>query len=168
MTVSNSEKGLKTGSKAPMIDTVDIYGEKIKLTDILQEHRGLLIDFFRGAWWHYWKKQLSKLNSNISDIEMRNVKFLSIGTDRVRPLKKLADKENYKFSIISDDQAKISKDYNVFGRPIDYDTIKSELAIPSTYLIDRNGKIVWRYIGTKTDRPKIQDILNAIDTYLQN
>ncbi|MCK4382387.1 MAG: hypothetical protein KAW66_03755 [Candidatus Lokiarchaeota archaeon] len=50
MTVSNSEKGLKTGSKAPMIDTVDIYGEKIKLTDILQEHRGLLIDFFRGAW----------------------------------------------------------------------------------------------------------------------
>jgi len=99
---------------------------------------------------------------------MRNVKFLSIGTDRVRPLKKLADKENYKFPIISDDQAKISKDYNVFGRPIDYDTIKSELAIPSTYLIDRNGKIVWRYIGTKTDRPKIQDILNAIDTYLQN
>jgi hypothetical protein len=27
---------------------------------------------------------------------------------------------------------------------------------------------VWRYIGTKTDRPKIQDILNAIDTYLPN
>ncbi|MBY9020358.1 MAG: hypothetical protein KGD67_04810 [Candidatus Lokiarchaeota archaeon] len=50
MTVSNSEKGLKTGSKAPMIDTVDIYGNEIKLNDILQESRGLLIDFFRGAW----------------------------------------------------------------------------------------------------------------------
>ena len=99
---------------------------------------------------------------------MRNVKLVSIATDRARPLKRLADKENYKFSIIADDQAKISKDYNVFGIPIDYDTIKSELAIPSTYLIDRNGKIVWRYIGTKTDRPKIQDILDAIDTYLQN
>ncbi len=99
---------------------------------------------------------------------MRDVKFVSIGTDRERPLKRLADKENYKFSIIADEQAKISKDYNVFGKPIDFDTIKIELAIPSTYLIDRNGKIVWRYIGTKTDRPKIQDILNAIDTYLQN
>jgi len=127
MTVSNSEKGLKTGSMAPVIDTVDIHGAK-----------------------------------------MRNVKFVSIATDRARPLQRLADKENYKFSIIADEQAKISKDYNVFGIPIDYDTIKSELAIPSTYLIDRNGKIVWRYIGTKTDRPKIQDILNAIDTYLQN
>ena len=50
MTVSNSEKGLKTGSKAPAIDTVDINGEKINSNDILKEKRGLLIDFFRGAW----------------------------------------------------------------------------------------------------------------------
>ena len=99
---------------------------------------------------------------------MRDVKFVSIGTDRVRPLKRLADKEEYKFSIISDDHAKISKDYNIFGIPIDFEIIKTELAIPSTYLIDRTGKIVWRYIGTKTDRPEIQEILNAIDTYLQN
>ena len=99
---------------------------------------------------------------------MRDVKFVSIATDRLRPLKRLADKEDYKFSIIADDQAEISKNYNVFGIPIDYDMIKSELAIPSTYLIDRNGNIVWRYIGTKTDRPEIQDILNAIDKYLQN
>ncbi len=99
---------------------------------------------------------------------MRNVKFVSIATDRARPLKRLADKEKYNFSIVADDQAKISKEYNVFGIPIDYDTIKTELAIPSTYLIDRTGKIVWRYIGTKTDRPKIQEILDAIDTHLPN
>ena len=99
---------------------------------------------------------------------MREVKFVSIATDRARPLKQLADKENYKFSIVADNDAKISKDYNVFGIPVDYDMIKSELAIPSTYLIDRTGKIVWRYIGTKTDRPKIQEILEAIDTHLQN
>jgi len=99
---------------------------------------------------------------------MRDVRFVSIATDRGRPLKRLADKENYKFSIVADEQAEISKEYNVFGIPIDYEMIKSELAIPSTYLIDKNGKIVWRYIGTKTDRPEIQDILKAIDTHLQN
>ncbi len=99
---------------------------------------------------------------------MRNVKFVSIGTDKARPIKKLADKEEYKFSIVADEQAKISKDYNVFGKPIDYEMIKFELAIPSTFLIDRTGKIVWRYIGTKTDRQKIQEILKAIDTHLQN
>jgi len=99
---------------------------------------------------------------------VRNVKFVSIGTDKARPIKKLADKEEYNFSIVADEQAKISKDYNVFGKPIDYKMIKFELAIPSTFLIDRSGTIVWRYIGTKTDRPKIQEILEAIDTHLQN
>ena len=168
MAVSNSEKGLKTGTKAPMIDTVDVHGNKINLAEILQENRGLLIDFFRGAWWHYWKKQLKKLNNNISEIDVRNVKFVSIGTDKARPIKKLADKEDYKFSIVADEQAKISKEYNVFGKPVDYKMIKFELAIPSTFLIDRSGTIVWRYIGTKTDRPKIQEILEAIDTHLQN
>ncbi|MHA2288022.1 MAG: hypothetical protein ACXABG_04465, partial [Promethearchaeota archaeon] len=63
---------------------------------------------------------------------MRDVKFVSIATDRARPLKRLADQENYKFSIVEDDLAKISREYNVFGIPIDYDMIKSELAIPST------------------------------------
>jgi peroxiredoxin len=99
---------------------------------------------------------------------MRNVKFVSIGTDKLRPITKLADKEDYKFSIVADEQAKISNEYNVFGKPIDYEMIKFELAIPSTYLIDRSGTIVWCYIGTKTDRPKIQEILDAIDTHLQN
>ena len=97
---------------------------------------------------------------------MRNVRFVSIATDRARPLKRLADKENYKFSIVADEQAKISKEYNVFGKPIDFDMIKFELAIPSTYLINLDGEIVWRYIGTKTDRPEIDAILNAIDTKL--
>ena len=50
MTNIDSKKGLQIGSKAPPIDTVDIYGKKIVMIEILQSHRGLLIDFFRGAW----------------------------------------------------------------------------------------------------------------------
>ncbi len=34
MTVSNSEKGLKTGTMAPVIDTLDIHGNKINSTDV--------------------------------------------------------------------------------------------------------------------------------------
>jgi peroxiredoxin len=102
----------------------------------------------------------------LSEIEKRKVKFMSIGTDKARPLKKLAEKNNYGFSIIPDTDAKISKEYHNFGKPIDYDMLKFELAIPSTYLINLDGEIVWRYIGTKTDRPEIDAILNAIDTKL--
>lgn len=92
--------------------------------------------------------------------------MIAISTDKVRPLMKLAEKEGYKFRVISDVDAKISKEYNVFGKPIDYDVIKFELAIPTSYLIDSNGTIVWRYVGYKTDRPSIEAIIDAIDSKL--
>ena len=91
---------------------------------------------------------------------------IAISTDRVRPLKNLAEKESYKFRVISDSEAKISKEFNVFGKPVDFEMIKAELAIPTTYLINSTGTIVWRYLGNKTDRPSIEAILEAIDNKL--
>jgi len=47
--VKKSKKGLKIGTMAPIIDTTDIYGNKIKSREILNDSQGFLIDFFRGA-----------------------------------------------------------------------------------------------------------------------
>lgn len=44
------EKGLPIGIEAPLIETTDIYGNKVSLTNILKEKDFILIDFFRGAW----------------------------------------------------------------------------------------------------------------------
>jgi peroxiredoxin len=106
------------------------------------------------------------LNESFSEFEKRSVKLITIATDRERPLKKLAMNESYKFSVIADSDAKLSNEYNVFGRPVDFEMIGNELAIPSTYLINPKGEIVWRYIGTKTDRPTIDAIISAIEKKL--
>ncbi len=82
------------------------------------------------------------------------------------PLKKLTEKSEYDFTVIADEKAEIAKQYKAFGKSIDYDMIKFELAIPTTYLINPDGKIVWRYLGNKTDRPSVKAILEAIDTNL--
>ncbi len=87
-------------------------------------------------------------------------------TDRTMPVKKLAESKKYDFTIIADEKAEISRRYKAFGKPIDFDKIKMLIAIPTTYLIDTNGKIVWRYLGNKTERPSIEAILEAIDTKL--
>ena len=81
-------------------------------------------------------------------------------------LKKLAEKKNYDFTVISDAKAELSKQYKAFGKPVDFDKIKFELAIPTTYLVNPDGKVAWRYLGNKTDRPSIEAILEAIDTKL--
>jgi len=42
--------GLPTGIEAPIIDTKDIEGNPINLKTLLEEYKGVLIDFFRGNW----------------------------------------------------------------------------------------------------------------------
>jgi len=41
---------LPTGSNAPLFDTLDIDGKDVSLAILLENHRGVLIDFFRGGW----------------------------------------------------------------------------------------------------------------------
>lgn len=42
--------GLPIGTKAPELNTVDIYGNRISLTEFLEDYDGVMIDFFRGNW----------------------------------------------------------------------------------------------------------------------
>lgn len=48
--ISNSSKGLSIGSTAPPINTNDIYNTEIAFDILFQKFKGILIDFFRGAW----------------------------------------------------------------------------------------------------------------------
>ena len=43
-------KGLQINAKAPLIDTVDIYDNPVKFSELLKIFNGILIDFFRGNW----------------------------------------------------------------------------------------------------------------------
>ena len=45
--------------------------------------------------------------------------------------------------------------------------MNSKQAVPSKFLINKEGKIVWTYIGKdKTDRPSIEMMMEVIDTKL--
>ena len=48
--ISNPIYGLPLGVKAPIINTTDIFDNNINLIEILQNHDGVVLDFFRGAW----------------------------------------------------------------------------------------------------------------------
>ncbi|TFG03413.1 MAG: redoxin domain-containing protein [Promethearchaeota archaeon] len=68
------------------------------------------------------------------------------------------------FTILSDRGAKITKKYNVytFGSPIDLVYLKTKLAIPSDFLINKEHKVVWRFIGARTYRPSINVLEKSI------
>lgn len=48
--ISTPNKGLVLGTKAPLIDTEDIDGDSLNLTELLKKYKGVLLDLFRGSW----------------------------------------------------------------------------------------------------------------------
>lgn len=50
METSKSEERLPLDSVAPLIDTIDIFNNKVDLTEILRDNDGVIIDFHRAAW----------------------------------------------------------------------------------------------------------------------
>ncbi|TXT65468.1 MAG: Thioredoxin-dependent thiol peroxidase [Promethearchaeota archaeon] len=82
-------------------------------------------------------------------------------------MREYQEQNNLHFSQISDKNAEIAEKFDIeIYENIAETNIKSKQAIPSKFLINNSGKIMWKYIAeTKTDRPDIETILNAIKQY---
>ncbi|MBY8989876.1 MAG: redoxin domain-containing protein [Candidatus Lokiarchaeota archaeon] len=110
------------------------------------------------------------MTENLSEFKKRKIKLLSIASDSARLLKLFKEDNNFEVDMISDRGAKIAKEYGVYwyapGGGKDY---KIKQAVPSKFLINKDGIIVWKYIGKdKTDRPSIEMMTSIIDKYIQN
>ncbi len=83
-------------------------------------------------------------------------------------MKMLHERYEIPFQFIADRGAKITESYNVYltEEHPDYDQFQVNHAIPSKFLINKAGIIVWQYIGTKEDRPTIEALIEAIEKNL--
>ncbi len=84
----------------------------------------------------------------------------------MRLLRIFKEENNFSVDLISDRGAKIAKDYDVNWFTEGLGNIKIKQAVPSKFLINKEGVIVWKYVGKdKTDRPSIQMMAILMDKY---
>jgi peroxiredoxin len=113
---------------------------------------------------------LKLLTEHITEFEDRKIKLISIASDSIRLLRKFKEDNEFKVDMISDRGAKIAREYGVYwfapGGGKDY---KIKQAVPSKFLINKEGQIIWKYIGkNKTDRPSIEMMTDIIDNHIIN
>ena len=96
------------------------------------------------------------------------MKLISIAVDSPRKLKILQEKYNSPIQFIADRGGKIAQSYNVYltEKHPDHDRFQVNHAIPTKFLINKDGIIVWHYIGNKQDRPSIESLIEAIEKNL--
>jgi len=107
-----------------------------KQTITLNDYRGkvVLVDFW-ASWCTPCIRSFPWMNKMLADYGDKGLEVIAINMDQE---KILADKflQRYpnKLTIAFDPEGKVAEQYNLLG-------------LPTSYLVDRNGKIVYRHLG---------------------
>ncbi len=171
--------GLAVGSKAPLFIAIDANNKEYYLADNLKNGPVVVI-FYRGEWCPICNRHLGNIQDSLTYITQRGATVIAVSPQKPDYLNKMAKKTEARFRFLYDEGYKISDAFDVTFTPTKkqlfvYNTglnaklSKSQsdesqrLPIPATYIIDRNGNIVWRQFDSNyKNRSTVKGILENL------
>jgi len=172
-------QGLQVNDMAPEFTGVDQNGKTIALKSELQKGSVVLV-FYRGEWCPYCNRYLKELEESLSQISLKGATVIAVTPQLDEYIDKSVEKTKATFSILHDDGLKIMKSYDVAYKldevtlnkykrfKIDLNVINgstngSSLPVPAVYVINKNGKIVYRFFDPDyTVRAPIKTIIGYL------
>ena len=150
---------LKIGDKAPDFELADQNGNKIKLSKL--KGKKIVLYFYPRDDTSGCTKEACNFRDNLSSLNKNNVVVFGISNDDLESHKKFSSKYKLNFSILSDTDKKVSKEYGVYELKQNYG--KEYYGITrSTFLIDENGKIEKIFYKVNPEE-HIKEIMEAIN-----
>ncbi|MEP6583508.1 MAG: peroxiredoxin-like family protein [Ginsengibacter sp.] len=170
--------GLHVNDKAPEFTAKDQNGKVISLHDVLKNGKVVLI-FYRGQWCPYCNKELKSIEDSLSLITTKGATVLAITPEQPDKVEQTIEKTKASFSILTDDNLKIMKEYDVAfavdpatiekykGYGIDFSSANgnngANLPVPAVYVIDSKGNITYKHFDADyTKRPSVQEIADHL------
>jgi cytochrome c biogenesis protein CcmG/thiol:disulfide interchange protein DsbE len=126
---------IKSNKKAPDFSLTDLNGKGVEI----KQFKGKVIFLnFWATWCGPCKKEMPSLEILHQQFKGRNFVLLTISVDYegIKPVQELIHKHQYTFPVLLDPK----------GETLDLFEVKG---IPTTFLIDKKGKIVGRAIGPR-------------------
>lgn len=173
-------RGLETGMKAPFFKAIDADNKQFELSDAL-ERGPVVIIFYRGSWCPVCNRHLATIQDSLKLITDKGASVVAISPEKPEYLGEMAEKTGARFSLLFDEGYKIANAYDVTFVPkrfelLIYNTVlganlkdahsddTQQLPIPATYVIDKNGTIVWRQFEPNyKKRSTIKDIAEVVN-----
>ena len=173
-------EGLFINSKAPDFKGKDQNGNEIALKD-LRKKGPVVIIFYRGYWCPYCNKELQKLEDSLQLIKEKGAQLIAITPEKQEGIAKTIEKTKASYPIISDDELKIMKAYDV-AYQVDTKTIDRYkmasidlaanngqkpdavyLPVPAVYIIGKDGEIKYRFFEEDYKKQAaVKDILSNL------
>jgi len=173
-------EGLFINSKAPDFKGKDQSGKDVVLKD-LRKKGPVVIIFYRGYWCPYCNKELQKLEDSLQLIKEKGAQLIAITPEKQEGITKTIEKTKASYPIITDDELKIMKAYDV-AYQVDTKTIDRYkmasidlaanngqkpdavyLPVPAVYIIGKDGEIKYRFFEEDYKKQaSVKDILNNL------
>lgn len=173
--------GLPVGFKAPNFTLENQAGTPIELAQILKEEIVVLF-FYRGDWCPYCNLQLAAYQEMIPTLEFHGARLVAVNPQLPDKSMGLAEKHQLGYDILSDVDLAVADAFKIkFSLPDYLQTIykdlgldlevhnanhKWELPLAATFIIDKNGTIISRFIDTdyknRMEPKSILEVLEAL------
>lgn len=169
---------VKVGEKAPEFSLPNHLGEERTLTGLLAEST-LVISFYRGGWCPYCNLELAALQRALPEIEALGARLVAISPETPDHSLSTREKQGLAFDVLFDKGNVVAETYGlVFTLPEELRSIYEKLGIdipayngdtsfrlpiPATFVIDRDGTIVYAFADADyTKRLEPSEIINAL------
>ncbi len=174
-----SGNALKIGDNMIDFSLPDALGNTVSLSSLLQKGK-VIISFYRGGWCPYCNLELKAWQEILPEVEKQGASLVAITPETPDNSLTTSEKNNLKFSVLSDIDNIISKEVGlVFKMPKDLRDVyhsfnldvpkhngnsNYELPMPATYVLNKEGEIIYAFIPEDyTERADPKEILNIIN-----
>ncbi|MFC7322797.1 peroxiredoxin-like family protein [Halobacillus campisalis] len=175
---SKEGEGLEKGEKAPDFTLPDPNGNPISLSNQLSVGP-VIVTFYRGGWCPYCNMELREYQQILNDIHAAGGELIAISPETPDHSLSTAQKNDLQFHVLSDVGNKTAREFNLVYPLPDYlvDIYKDkglnvdehngdetwELPVSATYVIDREGTIVYEYTKADyKDRAEPSEVLEVL------
>ncbi|MEZ0248365.1 MAG: peroxiredoxin [Thermoproteus sp.] len=153
---------LSIGTKAPDFGLLNEELKPVRLSEVLEKGRPVILLFFPGVFTSVCTKELCTFRDKMALLNKADAEVLAISADSPFALKAFKDANRLNFSLLSDYNCIVVGMYdvvqaNLLGLPL------CHLAKRAVYIIDKDGVIrcVWHTDGPRNEPPYDEIIKEA-------
>jgi peroxiredoxin len=178
-----AENIVPVGAKAPEFQLQDHDGKSVSSADLLGKRR-LVLCFIRGRWCPFCVAQMEAMNLVVPEIEHVGATLVAISPQTVQQSFFTRDQHKLRFPLLSDAGNTVARQFRLTYRiPDEQKAIYQrafvnlpfvngdktwELPIPATYIIDRDGTVLYASANEDyTERPEPADIVQFLSATLR-
>lgn len=168
---------LLNGETLPNVVLKTPDGSEHNLLDLVKQQPSVVL-FYRGGWCPYCNGHLAEIQKAESEILGLGYQILAISPDSPENLKQTAEKDKLRYSLYSDADGKLIKLMGIaFKAPEKYAAMLNKssggqnegfLPVPSVFVVDNTGTIVFEYINPDYKTRLSADLLLAVLKSLRN